>query len=44
VLIEKAADLKSQADELSTTPDPAAQALDVDPETSPLLPDIRSQI
>ena len=43
VLIEKAADLKSQVDELSTTPDPAAQALDVDPETSPLLPDIRPQ-
>jgi len=37
VLIEKAADLKSQVDELSTTPDPTAQAPDVDPETSPPL-------
>ena len=36
VLIEKAADLKSQVDE-SSTPGPTAQALDVDPETSPLL-------
>src|SRR5712671_5080856 len=35
VLIEKAADLKSQVDESSTTPDPTAQAPDVDPETSP---------
>jgi hypothetical protein len=42
VLIEKAADLKSQVDE-SSTPGPTAQALDVDPETSPLLPDIRPQ-
>ena len=39
VLIAKAADLKSQVDESSTTP----QALDVGPETSPLPPDIRSQ-
>ena len=39
VLIAKAADLKSQVDESSTTP----QAPDVGPETSPLPPDIRSQ-
>jgi hypothetical protein len=32
VLIEKAADLKSQIDELSTTPDPSSQAPDVQPE------------
>jgi hypothetical protein len=31
-LIEKAADLKSQVDELSTTPDPSPQAPDVQPE------------
>jgi hypothetical protein len=37
VLIEKAADLKSQVDESSTTPDPNPQAPDVDPETSPPL-------
>jgi len=36
VLIEKAADLKSQVDESSATPGPTAQAPDVDPETSPL--------
>ncbi len=35
VLIKKAADLKSQVDESSATPDPTAQAPDVDPETSP---------
>jgi hypothetical protein len=39
VLIAKAADLKSQVDESSTTP----QAPDVGPETSPLPPDIGSQ-
>jgi hypothetical protein len=39
VLIAKAADLKSQVDESSTTP----QAPDVGPETSPLPPDIRPQ-
>jgi hypothetical protein len=32
VLIEKAADLKSQVDERSTTPDPSPQAPDVQPE------------
>ena len=32
VLIEKAADLKSQVDELSTTPDASPQAPDVEPE------------
>ena len=32
VLIEKAADLKSQVDESSTTQDPAPQAPDVPPE------------
>jgi hypothetical protein len=31
-LIEKAADLKSQVDELSTAPDPASQPPDVEPE------------
>jgi hypothetical protein len=31
VLIEKAADLKSQVDESSTTPDPTPQASDVQP-------------
>ncbi len=35
VLIEKAADLKSQVDESSTTPDPSPQTPDVQPETSP---------
>jgi hypothetical protein len=44
VLIEKAADLKSQVDELSTTPDPTPQARNVDPETSPLPPDIRPKL
>jgi len=33
VLIEKAADLKSQVDESSTTPDSSPRAPDVDPET-----------
>ena len=32
VLIEKAADLKSQVDESITTPDPTPQAPDVQPE------------
>jgi hypothetical protein len=32
VLIEKAADLKSQVDESSTTPDPSPQTPDVQPE------------
>ena len=32
VLIEKAADLKSQVDEASTTPDPSPQAPDVQTE------------
>jgi hypothetical protein len=32
VLIEKAADLKSQVDESSMTPDPSPQTLDVEPE------------
>jgi hypothetical protein len=32
VLIEKAADLKSQVDESSTTPDPRPQTPDVEPE------------
>jgi hypothetical protein len=32
VLIEKAADLNSQIDESSTTPDPSPQAPDVQPE------------
>jgi hypothetical protein len=32
VLIEKAADLKSQGDESSTTPDPTPQASDAQPE------------
>ncbi len=32
VLIEKAADLKSQVDESSTTPEPSTQASDVQPE------------
>jgi hypothetical protein len=32
ILIEKAADLKSQVDELSTTPDPTSQAPDAQPE------------
>ena len=32
VLIEKAADLKSQVDDLSTTPDPSPQAPDTQPE------------
>jgi hypothetical protein len=40
VLIEKAADLKSQIDESSATPDPSPQA---SPETSPLAPNIRPQ-
>jgi hypothetical protein len=31
VLIEKAADLKSQVDETSTTPDPSPLAPDVEP-------------
>ncbi len=44
VLIEKAADLKSQVDESSTTREPSAQTPDVEPETSPLPPDIRPQI
>jgi hypothetical protein len=35
VLIEKAADLKSQVDESSTTPVPSPQTPDVQPETSP---------
>ena len=43
VLIEKAADLKSQVDGSSTTPDPTPQVPDVDSETSPLPPDIRPQ-
>ena len=34
-LMEKAADLKSQVDESSTTPDPSPQTPDVQPETSP---------
>jgi hypothetical protein len=35
VLIEKAADLQSQVDESSMTPDPSPQTPDVHPETSP---------
>jgi hypothetical protein len=31
LLIEKAADLKSQVDESSATPDPSAQTPDVEP-------------
>lgn len=35
VLIEKAADLKSQVDKSSTTPDPSTQAPDVEPRRVP---------
>jgi hypothetical protein len=43
VLIEKAADLKSQIDESSTTPEPSPQASHVQPETSLLVPNIKPQ-
>jgi hypothetical protein len=39
VLIEKAADLKSQVDESSTMPDPTPQAPDAPPENSGQVPE-----
>jgi hypothetical protein len=39
VLIEKAADLKSQVDEPSTMPDPTPQAPDAPPENSRQVPE-----